>query len=280
MSGAVDPIYIAARSVLLDALEALADHRSSITLIGAQAIYLHAGDADVAVAPYTADGDLALDPRDLQTQPAIEAAMRAKGFELRVDVHGHPEVGIWAADRAVGNKVITVDLLVPESLGGRGREAELAGHNNRAARNVSGIEGCLVDKSAFTVTALDAEDQRAFEITVAGAAALLVSKCHKLAERAQERGGRRLKPKDAQDVLRLLRKVQTNDLCDGFRRMDAADVSRDIARTGLDHLRSMFGRPGLLGCDLAVQASEGLEDQATIRDSCAALTSDLLAALR
>src|SRR3990172_12331902 len=63
MPGAPDPLYVKAREVLLDALEALAPHRSSLVLVGAQAIYLHTGEADVAVAPYTTDADLVIDPR-------------------------------------------------------------------------------------------------------------------------------------------------------------------------------------------------------------------------
>lgn len=51
----VDGIYIAARRGLLDALEAAVDQLDAIVLVGAQAIYLHTGDADLAVAPYTTD---------------------------------------------------------------------------------------------------------------------------------------------------------------------------------------------------------------------------------
>jgi hypothetical protein len=35
-----EPITIAARRVLLDALDALEDHRDGLVLVGAQAIYL------------------------------------------------------------------------------------------------------------------------------------------------------------------------------------------------------------------------------------------------
>lgn len=45
-----DEVYTAARTALLDALEALGAHRGAITLVGAQAIYLRVGEADVAVA--------------------------------------------------------------------------------------------------------------------------------------------------------------------------------------------------------------------------------------
>ena len=131
MSGDADPIYVAARATLLDALQALEKHHASIILVGAQAIYLHTGAADEAVAAYTTDGDLALDPRMLGRQPALEAAMRAGGFALKVD-----QVGIWTGARAVDEKVVTVDLLVPDSLGGGGtRGARLDGHDpKRRAR--------------------------------------------------------------------------------------------------------------------------------------------------
>jgi hypothetical protein len=51
-----DPEYVAARRVLLDALEALGPHRKAVVLVGAQAIYLHVGEGDMAVAPFTTDG--------------------------------------------------------------------------------------------------------------------------------------------------------------------------------------------------------------------------------
>lgn len=49
----VDPEYIEARRVLLDALTALAPHASALVVAGAQAVYLRTGEADIAVAPYT-----------------------------------------------------------------------------------------------------------------------------------------------------------------------------------------------------------------------------------
>ena len=57
----VDPIYTSARRVLLDALEALGVHVKSVVLVGAQGIYVHTGDIDLPVAPYTTDSDLTVD---------------------------------------------------------------------------------------------------------------------------------------------------------------------------------------------------------------------------
>ena len=48
MSGAVDDLLVNARSALRDALEALNEQHDSIVVVGAQAIYLHHGHADVA----------------------------------------------------------------------------------------------------------------------------------------------------------------------------------------------------------------------------------------
>ena len=271
MSGGVDPLYVAARAALLDALDALAEHHASIVLVGAQAIYLHTGEADIAVAAFTSDGDLALDPRGLGREPALEAAMQARGFVLKAD-----QVGIWECDRAVGEKIVTIDLLVPDSLGGAGsRGARLDGHDYKAARKVRGLEGCLVDRSPMHIASLDKSDQRTFSVSVAGPAALIVTKCYKLADRIQE-NRRRVQVKDAYDVLRLLRGIEIDRLVAGFRAMEADDMARESGRSGLEYLRTLFGRPGLPGSLLAAQAAEGLEDAEDVRQSCAALTERLV----
>jgi len=82
VSGVADDLLVRARSTLLDALIALREHRDSIVVIGAQAVYLHTGLAPVAVAEATKDSDLVIDTRSLGEDPLIEAAMRRAGFEL------------------------------------------------------------------------------------------------------------------------------------------------------------------------------------------------------
>ncbi len=88
--GDPDPLYVAARCVLLDALEAVEQHLDALTLVGAQAVYLQTGDADLAVSPYTTDGDLAIDPARLGPEPLIEVSMERAGFRLLEGA-----VGIW-----------------------------------------------------------------------------------------------------------------------------------------------------------------------------------------
>lgn len=51
-----------ARLGLLDALAALESHLDALVIIGAQAIYLHTGATEIALAEFTTDGDVAVDP--------------------------------------------------------------------------------------------------------------------------------------------------------------------------------------------------------------------------
>ncbi len=76
----MDELYVVARKVLLDALLALGDHRDAVVVVGAQAIHRQAGEADLLVAPYTTDGDLALDPDRLAEVPPLEQALVGAGF--------------------------------------------------------------------------------------------------------------------------------------------------------------------------------------------------------
>ena len=101
MNGAPDPDYILARRVLLDALDALGSHRDSVILIGAQAVYFHTGRAEIAVAEYTTDADLALDPRALQPHPLLNDVLGTGGFRLGKNP------GTW-----IGASNVEVDLLV------------------------------------------------------------------------------------------------------------------------------------------------------------------------
>jgi len=63
MPGGPDALYSAARRALLDALQAVEAHLDAVALVGAQAVYVHVGEGDLAVPPYTTDADLMVDPR-------------------------------------------------------------------------------------------------------------------------------------------------------------------------------------------------------------------------
>src|SRR5260221_4724963 len=262
MPGAPDPLYVNAREVLLDALEALGAHRASLVLVGAQAIYFHTGEADIAVAPFTTDADVVIDPTSLADQPVLGEALQASGFVAGQDP------GQWFKDE------VRVDLMVPETIAGPGRRGVRMGpHGNRAAR---GLEGALVDHETREIASFDGS--RRFAIAVAGPAALLVSKLHKLAERAEEPG--RTKDKDALDLLRLLRGIDVDTLVRAIKRLRNDERSATVTGEALQYLERLFGRPDCLGATLAARAAEGLGPADTIRQSCAVLANDLLSALR
>lgn len=275
MPGAPEPEYILARKVLLDALEALGEQRDAIVLVGAQAVYLHTGDADLAVAPYTTDGDIALDPSRLKDDPRLAEALQEAGFTADIQ-----QVGTWVKSRPLQGRPVAVkiDLMVPEALGGSGRRgARLGLHGNKAARKAKGLEATLVDHHRRKIEALDDEDDRTFEVAVAGPAALLVAKLHKIAERIDNPG--RSEDKDALDVLRLLRAVPTEAIADGVHTILDEEISAGVTEEALTYLRDLFYEPSRPGCRMAAQAAVPLEPEDTITASCAVLTQDLLQAV-
>jgi hypothetical protein len=270
MPGDPDPRYVRARKVLLDALDALDVQRRAVVLVGAQAVYVRVGEAGFAVSPYTEDADLALSPELLLDEPALGEAMGRGEFESE-------QPGIWRSAEGV-----TVDLLVPEALGGPGRRGARLGppHGNKVARKVKGIEAALVDNTKEMISALDEADARRFEISVAGPAALLVAKLHKIAERTAAGKFDRVDDKDALDVFRLLRGTESAKLAVQIAHLTQDSLAGAVTTESLGQLRDLFGTNDAPGTQMVVQGTAGVEDPTTIAASCAALASDLLVATK
>ena len=264
---AFDALYVAARRALLDALTALGDHREALVVIGAQAVYLHAPGDDLAVAPATTDADLGLAPDLLADAPLLEDLLLAANFELT------KEPGIWMSPYGS-----TVDLIVPESLAGSGRRgARLGAQGNRAARRAVGIEGCPVDKEATAIGALEDGDDRSFSVAVAGPAALVVAKTHKIAGRRDEGRGR-LNDKDALDVYRLLRSVEPRAFSAGFALLAGSELAASSTEWAVGEFARLFVEGRSLGVDMVARATEGLIPEAEVRAACPLLARELLAA--
>ena len=273
MENSYDQNYIDARETLLDAVEALGPHSDAVILVGAQAIYAHtAGDDDnFALSPFTYDADIALDPGLLGNSPAIVDAMSRAGFRLS----GQP--GLYRRDS--GGQV---DLLVPEAVGGSGRRAARLGvHGNKAAMKVHGLEGALVSHTHRKVASLAPDADRSCILKVAGPAALLVSKVHKIAERLEDPDVRRQAqlPKDAFDIYRLLRAVDTVEMAEEFGLLRSHGISSRVTSEALSMFQSLFGSRSDMGTDLLVRAVGPVEqDPAFIIESSVALSRDLLEA--
>lgn len=269
MPGEPEPLYGLARRVLLDGLEALQAHQPALVLVGAQAIYLHTQEAELALAPYTTDADLALNPPQLEPQPLLDELMTAAGFRPGA------QPGIWVTTRALGELSVEValDLLVPESLGGGGRRgARLPGHGSQAARKARGLEAALVDHARFELGALEPDDLRRREVLVAGPSALLVAKLHKLGERLTQ--PERMKPKDAYDVFRLLRAVPPEVFDAGLRQLLGDPLSAEATQEARIYLERLFvAGPG---ARLTAQATAGLEPTEVVEAASLALARELL----
>ncbi len=266
MSGGPDPLYVRARKALLDAADALAEQRDAVVLVGAQAVYLHTGDADFLVPEYTIDADFCVTPSDLSDTPLLDELLRAGGFFLR------EQPGSWRS--ADG---IPVDLMVPEALAGAGsRGARLGPHGKRAARRARGLEGALVDRALMEITSLDPKVKRSVAMLVAGPAALLVAKIHKISERAEF--PHRLSDKDALDVLRLLQATDTATLSAGLAQLANDEVSRTVTAEAVSQLAPLFATPEAVGVKMAVRAAWPDAEADVIAASLGTLVSDLLAA--
>jgi len=250
---AIDPRYVAARRVLLDALEALSAHGQAVIVAGAQAVYLRTGEGEIGIAPYTTDGDLAIDPATLKDEPQLETAMRAAHFTRDLT-----EPGIWLATTTVDGEEMTIpiDLIVPEAVApGRGRrDARLEGHGERAARRAVGLEAALVDRSPMTVTALEPADRREFEVEVAGVAALLVAKAHKIHDRLASNRPGRAEDKDSADVYRLMQTTSPTDVARTLAGLREHESAGQVTETAIGYLTELFGRRNSDGVQMAVRA--------------------------
>lgn len=264
--------YLAARTVLLDALEALDSHLPNIILVGAQAVYLHTGAGDLTQPPMTTDADLALDTSALADEPEIASTLMHAGF------NPGRNPGSW-----LGRGEIAVDIMVVPWQSGTTKKDARAGrippHSKNTARITAGLEPALVDYASHPLTALEPSDMRQVDIRVAGPAALLIAKAIKVEERlADADGGKgaRLKEKDALDMFRLLQAVETEDLVQGIRKHLADDQAGEVTIRGLRTLETCGMTPQSPLPILAAQAAAG---DTTIAPSFVALTKDLLTAV-
>lgn len=272
LGGGSRDLLVRARSVLLDALEALVEHRDSVIVIGAQAVYLRTGKATVAVAEMTKDSDLALDARRLAEEPLIEEAMRRAGFVLD-PVTGQP--GAWMSPSG-----IPVDVMVPEAMAGaRGsRSVDLPPHERHSMRRAAGLEATVVDNSDMLIESLSPTDPRQITAKVAGPAALLVAKLHKVGERRDQPD--RLVDKDAHDLYRILIAIDTEPLAATLRVLRADELACDATEIALVHLAELFAAgPHALGSVMAARTEEGVGDPDIVAQQCNALAQDLLAAV-
>lgn len=272
-SGGTD-LRVRTRRALLDALDALSEQLDALVVIGAQALYLHTGDVEVAIPEETKDADIGIDGAKLRGDPQIEAAIEGAGFHKNLQ---DPQPGAWLSPDG-----IPVDLMVPEGMAGPAasnrRGARIPPHHNGSMRRAVGLEGSIVDSTLEEIRSLEPLDDRAITVRVAGPGALLVAKLHKIGERT-ERGGKRLRDKDAHDIYRLLVAVDTADLSNAISRLLQEELSSAVTEKALAYLAELFAEPDSVGSAMAGRAEEGVGEPEIVAASVAALAGDLLASV-
>jgi hypothetical protein len=169
--------------------------------------------------------------------------------------------------------------MVPEALAIRkGRGAGVAPHATNSARNTAGIEGCLVDNSRMSITSFDPKDLRSFEILVAGPAALLIAKAHKIGERIDIQ--RSIENKDAHDVYKILRAVDTDSLAASLQLLIETPLSATSTRKGITYFKTLFADSSdSLGSQMAGAAEQDFGNSDLVSKSTTLLAEDLLSAL-
>jgi hypothetical protein len=176
-----------------------------------------------------------------------------------------------------GPILVPIDLIVPERAApssGR-RAARLPGeHGKTTARKARGLEGALVDHSPLLVAALEPDDSRHHTVEVAGVAALLVAKLHKLGDRLEAPG--RLQAKDAGDIYRLVTHVEPAAMAAGLERLLGHPLAAEPTSAALTHAAGLFRTPRSPGIGLAITALAGVLPAPTVTTFLTAYCRTLL----
>ena len=215
---------VRSRRLLVDTIKALGQFADSVTVVGAHAVHIRVADLLGRVRlQATRDADIAIRPSSVAERPSIAALMERAGLG-----RAHPDrpgiYGFLEESDLLWSERTTVDLIVPEAYAGPGRRAaRIPGQKNAATRAV-GLELGLWDRDLKRISTLDEPDE-SVQVYVAGTAALLTAKAHKVHERLDQFETRpdRLRAKDSADVALLM--IAS----------DAAEVVRVMVERSVEH---------------------------------------------
>ena len=225
-------LLVAARSALLDALEALKEHINAVIVVGAQAVYLHTGAAPVALAEATKDCDLALDTRELAPEPLLEDAMRAA--RLYLDLRPTNQLPAQAAG-------IPVDLIrSPEAIGDAETVTPRGAHSATRERR-----GELLGWRRRSSTTLPSKCMHLPSTTLVYTKLTLLAQLHCLSPNCTSSGNmqddpRGLVDKDAHDVYRLLVAVPTDRLASKLVMLRNDDLAGSVTNQALTYFAVLF----------------------------------------
>lgn len=111
-----------------------------------------------------------------------------------------------------------------------------------------------MDNERRQVKALDPTDGRSVVAKVAGPAALLVAKTHKIEDRVRSGREDRLVDKDASDVLRLIQRFPVEQVAPVFDRLLLDPIAGKPTAEALRGFQRLFGIAGGRGTEMASKA--------------------------
>lgn len=194
------------RELLIDTLRVLDSHAEALTVVGAHAVGTWVGEHFGHVEMETTrDADLAVDPTKVRPAPSIMDLMRSIGLEQmmkdRPGIYGHvSERDLPFAERT------TVDLIVPEGYGGKGKRSVRIDGQSKVVTRAYGLELAIHDRSPTAVATMGKTAGVGVTAYVARPPALIVAKAHKVYERWMQVETRphRLRQKDSGDIALLM----------------------------------------------------------------------------
>jgi len=142
-----------------------------------------------------------------------------------------------------------------------------------------GLEAALVDNGVMAIAALDPLDTRSVDAKVAGTAALLVAKLHKLHDRVIRGREDRLHDKDAADVIRLMQATTPAEMAATLALLAKNDLAGPSTLDAIEYLDELFGRRGRPGIDMAAEALRIAMPKDRVLGLCVAYTGSVLKSL-
>ena len=235
---------------------------------------MRTGNIDLSVAPYTTDADLVITPRLVFDHPLIENLL----FHAEFVQEENP--GMWFKMIAIDNQNVRVelDIMVPSTLvasGGR-RSARIPPHDKMVARKVTGLEGAVFDFDLMQIASFDSSDDRRFLVRVAGPAALLIAKTHKVRDRIVEGNQGRIAEKDAADIFRLMIATPMPEILSRLEPLLSNETSAESCRDGLVALKGLFGARRAIGVVMASNSLRVGVPADRIADVCTSFVRELI----
>lgn len=160
------------------------------------------------------------------------------------------------------------------------RGARLGSHGEVAARKIPGLEAAVLDNNILEIASLDNDDDRVVKAKVAGPAALLIAKSHKIQERLEHASRPdRILDKDAGDAYRLMQTSDPGDCARTAARLMEDELIGRSVRSGVEFFINQFKASGTPGTTMAIRYFRGAVPEERVRAICTGFVSEFVRTL-